>query len=101
MEDGAKIHMGHAKRVRSQAGIKGFAFWPPSSPDLNPIEKVWRWMKNKITQMESFPTKIEDLKKAVQDLWDEMDSCDFIQHIERMSEKMQQVLQQKGMQTKY
>ena len=54
-----------------------------------------------ITQMEPFPTKIEDLKKAVQDLWDEMDSCDFIQHIERMSEKMQQVLQQKGMQTKY
>ena len=46
-------------------------------------------MKNRITQMESFPTKIEDLKKAVQDLWDEMDSCDFIQHIERMPEKMQ------------
>ena len=101
MEDGAKIHMGHAKRVRSQAGIKGFPFWPPSSPDLNPIEKVWRWMKNRITQMEPFPTKIEDLKQAVQDLWDEMDPCDFIRHIERMPEKMQQVLQQKGMQTKY
>ena len=51
--------------------------------------------------MEPFPTKIEDLKKAVQDLWDEMDPCDFIQHIERMPVKMQQVLQQKGMQTKY
>ena len=51
--------------------------------------------------MEPFPTKIEDLKQAVQDLWDEMDPCDFIRHIEPMPEKMQQVLQQKGMQTKY
>ena len=51
--------------------------------------------------MKSFFTKIENLKKAVQDLWDEMNSCDFIQHIERISEKMQQILQQKNMQTKY
>lgn len=88
MEDGAKIHMGYAKNVRYQAGIQGFIFWPPSSPDLNPIEKVWRWMKNRITQMEPFPTKIEELKGIVQELWDEMDPCDFIRHIERMPEKL-------------
>jgi hypothetical protein len=39
MEDGAKVHNGYAKLLRLQARIRGF-YWPPSSPDLNPIEKV-------------------------------------------------------------
>ena len=68
MEDGAKVHLGHAKKVRADAGLQGFKLWPPSSPDLNLIEKVWRWMKGRITQMEPFPTTIEALKEVVQDL---------------------------------
>ena len=40
MEDGSKVHVGNAQLPKLQHGIKGF-FWPPSSPDLNPIEKVW------------------------------------------------------------
>lgn len=39
MEDGAKIHKGAAKLPRKLRGLRGFD-WPPSSPDLNPIEKV-------------------------------------------------------------
>ncbi|PQE24020.1 transposable element tc3 transposase protein [Rutstroemia sp. NJR-2017a BBW] len=37
MEDGAKVHKWHARLARS--------------PDLNPIEKVWRWVKHKINQL--------------------------------------------------
>jgi transposase len=101
MEDGAKIHLGHAKRVREDANIKTFAFWPPSSPDLNPIEKVWRWMKGRISRMEPFPTKIDDLKRIVQELWDEMDPTMFIHEIEQMPEKCAEVLRRRGGPTKY
>ena len=41
MEDGAKVHKRHARLPRLNRGIQGF-IWLPSSPDLNPIEKVWR-----------------------------------------------------------
>jgi transposase len=41
MEDRAKIHKGIAKLPRKLHGLRGFD-WPPSSPDLNLIEKVWR-----------------------------------------------------------
>jgi transposase len=41
MEDRAKVHEGKARAWRLNHGVKGFN-WPPSSPDLNPIEKVWR-----------------------------------------------------------
>jgi transposase len=101
MEDGVKIHLGHAKRVRKEANLKTFAFWPFSSSDLNLIEKVWRWMKSKISRMDSFPTKIDDLKRIVQELWDEMDSTTFINEIETMPAKCAEVIRQRGGPTKY
>ena len=101
MEDGAKIHLGAAKKTRKDLGIIGFDFWPPSSPDLNPIEKVWRWMKHEITKLEIFPTTLEALRVEVQRLWDEMDPCKFIPTIESMPKKMREVKKQKGMATKY
>ena len=36
--DRAKVHKGKARLWRLQKGIRSFD-WPPSSPDLNPIEK--------------------------------------------------------------
>jgi len=58
-------------------------------------------MKTRITEMKSFPTTIDELKTAVQALWDEMDPCMFIHHIENTSEKLQEVLRQRGYSTKY
>ena len=49
MEDGALVHKGAAKAVRKRLSIKGFSNnWPLSSPDLNPIKKVWLWIKAQI-----------------------------------------------------
>jgi transposase len=63
MEDGAKVHKGKARLPRLNKGIRGFK-WPPSSPDLNPIEKVWRWMKHKITMLPNPPTSIPELNSS-------------------------------------
>ena len=71
MEDGAKVHAGKARLPRLNRGMRGFD-WPPSSPDLNPIEKIWRWMKNEITKLETVPTSTEDMKEALQEPWSEV-----------------------------
>jgi transposase len=39
---------------------------------LNPIEKVWRWMKNEITKLESVLTSKEDMREVLQELWKEV-----------------------------
>ena len=67
MEDGAKVHAGKARLPRLNRGMRGFD-WPPSSPDLNPIEKIWRWMKNEITKLETVLTLIKDIKQVLQEL---------------------------------
>ena len=58
-------------------------------------------MKSRITQIEPFPTMISALKEAVQELWDEMDPCVYIKEIEKMPEKLREVVRQKGGQTRY
>ncbi len=58
-------------------------------------------LKSKNAQMEPFPTKPEDLKRIVQDLWDSLDRCWMIKHIENMPEKCEEVLRQHGLATKH
>jgi transposase len=98
MEDGAKVHKGYARLPRLNRGLRGFS-WPPSSPDLNPIKKVWRWIKNKITKLETVPTTIEDLKEVLQELWSEVDPKDWRYLTERLTCKLKDVINSKGMAT--
>jgi hypothetical protein len=64
MEDGSKVYKGKARLPCLNRGIRGFN-WPPSSLDLNLIEKIWRWMKNEIIKLETVPTTIEDMKEVL------------------------------------
>jgi transposase len=98
MEDGTKVHKGNARLPRLNKGIRGFD-WPPCSPDLNPIEKVWRWMKEEITKMIDLPTTIEDLKKVLQELWDRVEPEDYRCYTARLTCKLEDVIKVKGMAT--
>ena len=45
---------------------------PAHSPELNPIEKVWGWIKHQLTKRET-PTKTKDeLEEAVREIWEQM-----------------------------
>ena len=98
MEDGAKVHKGFAKAPRATKGIRGFD-WPLSSPDLNPIEKIWRWMKHEITMLDNVPTSIEDLQEVLQELWREVKPEDWRYLTERLTCKIEDVIESKGMAT--
>ena len=98
MEDGSKVHKGKAKLPRLNMGIRGFN-WPPSSPDLNPIEKVWRWMKHEITMMANPPMTIEKLKLVLQELWDRVEPEKWRYLTERLTCKVEDVIDIKGMAT--
>ena len=98
MENGVKVHQGQAKLSRKLKGLRGFN-WLPSSPDLNPIEKIWRWMKNEITKLETVLTSVEDMWEVVQELWSEVDPKEWRYLMERRTCKLEDVIESKGMAT--
>ena len=55
----------HAKKVREEAEKLNISlvYLPPYSPDLNPIENVWKSVKRVIS--EKSPLNVEELKEAI------------------------------------
>ena len=51
--------------------------------------------------MEPFPTTIDSLKKAVQELWDETEPGTYVEEIKKMPEECREVIKQNGGQTRH
>lgn len=70
MHDGAKAHTSKrttaylaGKKVRVMEG------WPSHSPDLNPIEKLWGFIKKRVSELA--PRTLEELKATVKKVWND------------------------------
>jgi transposase len=53
-----------AKDLRLPKNIK-LRFLPPYSPELNPIEKLWKWLRKEVTHNQLFET-LEELMDALE-----------------------------------
>lgn len=75
--------------------------WPPQSPDLNPIEHLWTYLKTKLGEYERPPAGIEELWKRAEKEWDAIPPAVCQNLIESMPRRVQAVLKAKGAYTKY
>ena len=48
--DGAPVHRAHIARDRAEDLGLELIVLPPYSPDLNPIEGLWKWLRESVTQ---------------------------------------------------
>lgn len=101
MDDNAPIH--RATIVKNWIAKEGIdnPEWPPYSPDLNPIENIWAFIKAKLRKVDRKITKIDDLKVEVDKIWHSL-SQEFIwTYICSMNRRLHACLKSKGYHTKY
>jgi transposase len=100
MQDGASGHRAEATALElKERGVKKI-FWPLYSPDLNPIETVWDWMKNYIQeqypQYEKGRISYDILRKVVKEAWDSISIEQLNELIDSMYQRCQDVIDAEG-----
>ncbi|CAF1115017.1 unnamed protein product [Didymodactylos carnosus] len=68
--------------------------WPPSSPDLNPIENLWDNIDKKLRYLK--PTNVTQLEQMIHDLWNKV-SCQECQSlVDSIPRRIRQCIKARG-----
>jgi transposase len=94
MQDGASSHTARATKQALHERAIRLLWWPANSPDLNPIENVWRLLKSRVQRR--FPTTKQELITAIKEEWEIINVRDIQKYCTNMGERCQAVLQARG-----
>ena len=69
MQDNAPCHTAKSVKTFLSRNRVELIEWPPYSPDLNPIENLWQWMKHKLETEFSVCQSAEDIEARIFQIW--------------------------------
>jgi transposase len=101
-QDGAPAHRADATRLELATLQIPWIKWPPNSPDLNPIENVWHWMKHWI-EMHYDLQRLNSvhLRSAIIAAWRAVPE-DFLETLSRsMPKRLREVIRTDGKRVYY
>lgn len=93
-QDNAPAHVGSTLEVLKSLDISNM-IWPPSSPDLNPIEKCWSWMKDYVQAQvgDRGINRMSELQELVHRSWETAVTRERLQkELDKMPRKMEAVI---------
>ena len=99
MEDGAPSHTANATKALHECNDVWRMRWPANSPDLNPIENVWRLLKYRVGKR--FPKTEVEVRQYIEEEWEKLELKDFKKYIDQMRDRCEAVIAANGGHTKW
>lgn len=75
--------------------------WPAQSPDLSPIENLWREMKVRISARRHKFKTVAEFKTAIMEVWESLDSDVLMKYTDTMPKRLGMLKKAKGGSIKY
>ncbi|MBW0542193.1 hypothetical protein O181_081908 [Austropuccinia psidii MF-1] len=100
MEDNAPIHTAQASTDWQNRHNIIKLDWPAHSPNLNPIENVWKAMKSQISKLYQ-PQMVEELRHAINAAWTDFNVNLLNDLLHSMPQRMAMVIEMNGGPTSY
>ena len=102
MQDGAGIHGSKETMLWLRQHRIETLVWPPSSPDLNPCEYMWRCMKQKIREYKRMILTSNDMWPAAKKEWLALvERQAYLKWVHSMPERCRDVIKCRGFSTKW
>jgi transposase len=100
-EDNAPWHT--AKTIKKYLSNKKVRrmIWPPQSPDLNPIENLWKYIKDMISKEKHKVRTTAEMRQALQRIWPQIDREFLLKLCDSVPRRWEACLKNKGGATKY
>ena len=98
MQDNAPAYIAEETVVEMQyRGIKAIQ-WPPYSPDLNPIETCWDWIKDWLEDRYGDEPKpsYDTLRGWIKEAWEALPDAFWREKLEEMPQRMEAVILAEG-----
>src|SRR5206468_6967067 len=94
--DGAPVHRATVSRHWRETHHLEKLDWPEQSPDLNPIENLWSFMKPNIQARNPRVNSLGQMCRVVQEEWENLMVDSWRQMVESMPSRMAAVISNKG-----
>lgn len=101
LQDNNSVHTGGGNSEWAQQQGMAFLPHPAWSPDLNPIEHVWRMLKRLYSSLSSPPKGKEAREAKLQELWESIPQGYIDDLMDSMPRRLQAVIDNKGGATTY
>jgi transposase len=109
MQDNAPVHKAYSPMIWLTANDIKLEDWPPYSPDMNPIEHVWKRLKDKLHT--SYPNLANTrggpeavrarLAEVLPRVWEGIEQ-DFLENLTKsMVDRVEALIEAEGWYTKY
>ncbi|GBC44975.2 IS630 family transposase [Rhizophagus irregularis DAOM 181602=DAOM 197198] len=100
-QDNAPIHTAKITKNWLKKNKIAIIDWPANSPDLNPIENIWKQLKDNIQARKTFPRTVSKLKVALSEEWENLDCSIFEEVVASMPQIINAVLEAREGPTHY